>query len=659
MAEYKTPGVYIEETPHFPAAVIAVETALPAFIGYTEKAASGNTSLMLVATTIHSMLDYERLFGGPPPQDVTLWLDAQSNIVEAAANHAFYLYDSLRLFFRNGGAACVIVAVGDYHSEITQAALTQGLAAIEKVEEATLIAMPDAVTLADHGTSLYAAALAQSAGMYNRMTLCDLRHQPDQDSFEDEAAYFRDHIGNEHLKYGAAYGPWLIASFAREPRLGKLTLKCRLGDAAGQASNETVLLPESLTADATIKSKISDIYLIERACNSITAYEAGLLKNALTLEQAAANLLTGSSDVAGSSDTASDYQAGLQAQSHWFLTLLESLSTVATDCPESTLVKVASTITGQAQARMAPTLRLLVAHHHALLSHTGITLIDEAASCLLLGLKDKAAMLALGPLPDVEAQYTAAPADIARVRLTLAALQDMIATASDWFRQIKLSSEATRRALNQDLYATFALFRAWADHSTRLLNTLPPSGAIAGICAQVDASRGVWKAPASVTVAEVLEPAVHVNDNESDQYNVHASGKSINLIREFPGKGTWVWGARTLAGNDNEWRYVSTRRFFGMVEASIANSLQSFVFEPNDANTWVKVTAVIGNFLTSLWRQGALQGSKPEHAFFVNAGLGKTMTALDVSEKRLIVEIGLAVVRPAEFIIARIKLTVQ
>jgi hypothetical protein len=654
MAEYKTPGVYIEETPHFPASIEAVETALPAFIGYTEKAFSQDaSSLALVARRIHSLSDYERLFGGPPPQAVTLWLDAQSNIEDARVNQAFYMYDSLRLFFSNGGDACMIVSVGDYNSEITQEALAQGLAAIGKAAEPTIIVMPEAVTLADHGVSLYKDALTQCAGMYNRMTLCELPPHTVMQGFEDEVDYFRDHIGTEHLRYGAAYGPWLIASFPREPGLGKLTLKCRLGDAAGQTTNETVLLPESLTADATIKSKISDIYLIERACNLLNDSEAGLLKNAVVLEQAVAIL------IGNASDTASDYQAGLQAQSRWFFALLDSLLTVAVDCPDSQRVKVASTITGQAQARMANALRLLVAHHHALLAHTGITLIDEAASCLLLGLKDQTAILALGILPDVEAQYTAAPADIARVRLALAALESVTGTAIDWFRQIKLSTTATQRALNQDLYASFTLFRTWTDRSTRLLNTLPPSGAIAGICAKVDASRGVWKAPASVTVADVMEPALHFNDGQTDQYNVHESGKSINLIREFPGKGTWVWGARTLAGNDNEWRYVSTRRLFGMVEASIANGLQSFVFEPNDANTWVKVTALISNFLTSLWRQGALQGSKPEHAFFVNAGLGKTMTALDVSEKRLIVEIGLAAVRPAEFIIVRIQLNLQ
>jgi phage tail sheath protein FI len=131
------------------------------------------------------------------------------------------------------------------------------------------------------------------------------------------------------------------------------------------------------------------------------------------------------------------------------------------------------------------------------------------------------------------------------------------------------------------------------------------------------------------------------------------AGKSVNAIRYFTGKGTLVFGARTLAGNDNEWRYVPVRRFFNMVEESCKKSTEPFVFEPNDANTWVKIQGMIENFLTTLWRQGALQGVKPEHAFYVAVGLGKTMTSLDILEGRLIVEIGMAVVRPAEFIILR------
>ncbi|TNE57305.1 MAG: phage tail sheath family protein [Bacteroidetes bacterium] len=183
---------------------------------------------------------------------------------------------------------------------------------------------------------------------------------------------------------------------------------------------------------------------------------------------------------------------------------------------------------------------------------------------------------------------------------------------------------------------------------------MPPSSSMAGIYAATDNSRGVWKAPANVSVNAVIKPTIQFSNVEQDQMNVDAtSGKSVNAIRAFIGKGTLVWGARTLAGNDNEWRYVNVRRFFNFVEESVKKATEQFVFEPNDANTWVKVQAMIENFLTTLWRQGALQGVKPEHAFYVAVGLGKTMTPLDILEGRMIIEIGMAAVRPAEFIILR------
>ncbi len=114
-----------------------------------------------------------------------------------------------------------------------------------------------------------------------------------------------------------------------------------------------------------------------------------------------------------------------------------------------------------------------------------------------------------------------------------------------------------------------------------------------------------------------------------------------------------VWGARTLAGNDNEWRYVPVRRLFIFIEESVKKATEPVIFEPNDANTWAKTKGMIENFLSGLWRDGALAGATQEHAFFVKAGLGETMSALDILEGRMIIEIGIAAVRPAEFIILR------
>jgi uncharacterized protein len=181
---------------------------------------------------------------------------------------------------------------------------------------------------------------------------------------------------------------------------------------------------------------------------------------------------------------------------------------------------------------------------------------------------------------------------------------------------------------------------------------LYPSAAMAGVYARVDRNRGVWKAPANVSLNLVSGPAVILTDEEQAGLNVDPnSGKSINAIRNFHGKGTIVWGARTLAGNDNEWRYIPVRRLFIFIEESIKKATEPVVFEPNDANTWAKTRSMIENFLTGLWRDGALAGATPEEAFFVKVGLGQTMNSNDILEGRMIIEVGLAAVRPAEFII--------
>lgn len=189
---------------------------------------------------------------------------------------------------------------------------------------------------------------------------------------------------------------------------------------------------------------------------------------------------------------------------------------------------------------------------------------------------------------------------------------------------------------------------------------LPPSAAVAGVYASVDRDRGVWKAPANVSLVEVIEPIVKITEEEQDLLNVDAtSGKSINAIRSFSGKGTLVWGARTLAGNDNEWKYVPVRRLFLMIEESARKATSFAVFEPNDATTWLKVKGMIESFLYGLWERGALAGPTPAAAYFVNVGLGKTMTNRDVLEGVMNVEIGVAAVRPAEFIVLRFSHKMQ
>lgn len=189
---------------------------------------------------------------------------------------------------------------------------------------------------------------------------------------------------------------------------------------------------------------------------------------------------------------------------------------------------------------------------------------------------------------------------------------------------------------------------------------LPPSAAVAGQIVRNDREKGLWKAPANISLNAVISPMKQVTQVEQDQFNVDAeTGKSINVIRNFHGRGTMIWGARTLAGNDNEWRYISVRRLFTTAENAIRQGSEWAVFEPNDANTWLRLKTMIEVYLQGLWRDGALAGAKPKDAFFVKVGLGITMTPQDILNGILRIEVGIAAQRPAEFIILKVSQMMQ
>ncbi|NER48994.1 MAG: phage tail sheath family protein [Symploca sp. SIO1A3] len=402
MPTYKTPNVYVEEISTLPPSVAEVSTAIPAFIGYTNKAQKGTTDLTNVPTRISSWIDYEQWFD---PKD--------DNNTNHTKPQDYLMYYALRMYFDNGGGSCYIVSVGDYSSEKTKSQFEQGLEALKKEDEPTLIMLTDATTLsAQDYYELCQKALQQCFALKDRFTVIDLVQKPTNDTeSKDDVEYFRNFtLSKESLPYGAAYYPYLKTS-----------------------------------------------------------------------------------------------------------------------------------------------------------------------------------------LKDNEGNYV----------------------------------------------------------------VLPPSAAIAGVYARVDRQRGVWKAPANEGLLSVIGPVVKITNDEQENLNVDSSGKSINAIRSFTGKGTLVWGARTLAGNDNEWRYISVRRLFNLIEESIQKATMFAVFEANTALTWLKVRTMIESYLEGLWRQGAFAGATAEQAFFVNIGLGQTMTSDDINEGRMIVEIGVAAVRPAEFIILRFSHKLQ
>ncbi|WP_337048366.1 phage tail sheath family protein [Serratia liquefaciens] len=189
-----------------------------------------------------------------------------------------------------------------------------------------------------------------------------------------------------------------------------------------------------------------------------------------------------------------------------------------------------------------------------------------------------------------------------------------------------------------------AVFYPWCTLASG--EAVPPSAIAAAAIAQTDRARGVWKAPANQAVNGVT-PMFAVSDDFQGTYN---QGKTLNMIRTFSGLGTVVWGARTLEDSDN-WRYIPVRRLFNAVERDIQKALNKLVFEPNSQPTWQRVKAAVDSYLHGLWQQGALAGSTPADAWFVQVGKDLTMTQEEINQGTMIIKIGLAAVRPAEFII--------
>jgi phage tail sheath protein FI len=206
------------------------------------------------------------------------------------------------------------------------------------------------------------------------------------------------------------------------------------------------------------------------------------------------------------------------------------------------------------------------------------------------------------------------------------------------------------KGIGDSSYAAF--YYPWivtSDPRTGARKLIPPGGHVLGVYARSDTERGVFKAPGNEIVRGVLNVEFDINDATQDDLNP----KGVNVIRSFPSRGIRVWGARTITSNAL-WKYVSVRRLFIFLEHSIYDGTQWVVFEPNDDRLWARVKDTIRLFLRSQWRAGALFGRTEEEAFFITCDRNVTMTQDDILNGRLICEIGIAPVRPAEFVIFRI-----
>lgn len=660
---YKTPGVFIEEIPKFPPSIAAVETAIPAFIGYTQLAEKRGEPLIGIPTKISSLLEYATYFGeGITPKAIdVVTTDATNNYavqaIQIDGDKRFYLYDSVRLFYDNGGGDCYIISAGLY--DTTNGAvigeqdgdpmgMLTALFAAEKEDEPTILLFPDAVSMPEASFySLQQAALMQCAKLQDRVAVLDLQENK-TDELEDAIENFRNAIGINALKYGMAYAPWIYTSYPREVDFSVLQVYDDKNKTPADKLDLKTLTsdPDTNAMVANLENTIADVATVQAKNDSIKAGSGTMMDKLMTLVDSV-NGATNDGEAKTALNDLIDFvrDATLDIYTSWKDTTVYKGNSINNDI--LSYGKSPALWKGAVSSLLGTELNNDV---NALTENDDVAVTALYAS---LGATSWAGDLS-GVVGSSKAYSSGGATAVQQAKSMAIDVRASFSQLVNYINTIQSAANAYKKAAQDLLYEKHPYISKWVAAIQRELSKVPPSGAVVGVYARVDEARGVWKAPANESLNNVTGPAYNVSAEEQGGMNVDpTAGKSINIIRSFIGRGTLVWGARTLAGNDNEWRYVNVRRFFNMVEESSKKAAGQFVFEPNDANTWVKVQGMIENFLTTLWRQGALQGAKPEHAFYVSVGLGKTMTALDILEGRMIVEIGMAVVRPAEFIILR------
>jgi phage tail sheath protein FI len=643
----KTPGVYVTEFPAFPPTVAGVNTAVPCFIGYTAKAEDPVTkkSLTMEAVPILSMAEYLATFGAgkslasnyqvnlaasPGPdadfkamsgqlKDDKITLEpllACSVAHQGSSDESkgrFNLYLSMQMFYANGGGFCYVISVGDYSQDKTKQVLLDGLDQARAIHDATMIVVPDACLLpdADYG-AVVAGMLAQAGDLRNRVAILDLPSATqitDPKTLKAKALSFYETISSaqDAFSYGAAYGPAVQSSFFSADDMDFQVLADPVG---ASKSPNNLPMNHLLTSQAValylsdsdklndVLDKIAQAYPITDATTPLDASKLSQICNA-------------------------DGRAVLRKQEGdpAFADAIGALKCLAT---------VAIPLSAPASSASAP----------APASETqgsgggGGDAGSEGKP------QEGGATQPPSSSPN-DASGTGSAPTSGQPATGLCAIASKDAAAG-----------AKINAANLDKYLNNAtpILQQVEQVVANRINVLPPSAILAGVWTKSDGSNGVWNAPANLALNMVVRPLVLLNDQEQGDYNMPPNGQSISILRALPGRGTVVWGARTLDGNSNDTRYIQVRRTLIYIEQSIKQSLQSFVFAPNDAKTWTTVTSMISNFLTTLWQAGGLMGTKPEEAFTVACGVPTTMTGLDVLNGYMIVNVSLQLIRPAEFI---------
>ena len=550
MSYFKTPGVYIKEQDAFGSSVVAVPTAVPAFIGYTQRADIDGNSQLMKAVKIRTFPEFREVFGGGPNTqfDINIGADGVMNL--NPVSDKYFMYSGINGFYANGGGQMYVVSIGTYGDEVDSEKMLQAIELLTRESEPTLLVIPDAVLLEkDDCYSIYKTML-QHCGikMKSRFAILDVYGGHNEKSMDKDIQDFREGVGSNALAFGAGYYPWV----------------------------HTTLTPAS---EVDYRRIADSDKLIKILMDNVKEAMFGGGGGAANPKMAEANKLI----------------ASIKAD-------LSNLDDVGK--------KLAAIDKGFTKPK------------------------DKDAAKVKAALSAKAKELLAGEGAAVDPNSPEGR-KLAQIEAAINRIKD---------------DSDDPKAVHSVVASLAPIYKTILKNVRESMNLVPPSGIMAGVYSLVDNTEGVHKAPANVSLNSVIKPSVNINSDDQEDLNSPLSGKAINAIRSFVGKGVLVWGARTLDANSQDWRYIPVRRTMIMIQQSIKNAVEAYVFEPNVSRTWLKLKTSIENFLGDVWKNGSLAGASPTQAYEVNVGLGSTMTPNDILEGIMRISVKCAITRPAEFI---------
>jgi uncharacterized protein len=667
VVQYKTPGVYIEELDAFPPSIVGVETAVPVFIGYTETAEKNGRSAYLQPIRIASMADYKAVFGDAFEPHFTLTDPAAETALakakadeKTAAKNLQDAKDALPNATDKTAAQTLI----DDKQKLYNAAQTSTRTAENDVKTERLgpadVALGERRFTLDYGKIrhyLYNALrlfYANGGGSCYIVSVGEYLKEIELKPFQDGLAAVQDLVGPTMLvipeavllskvDYGTLVADMLKQCLAKQDRVAILDIwappdfstknlddvvkefRGALGGVPSAALKYGMAYAPFLRTSIVDPSELDYTNFSELKDGTPGPLAWALLAEANRLypdekkDQKKPELMDKSADTKQEgAETKGAETKGAETKG-------------AETKPEGAETKGAET--KGAETKGAETKQSTA---------TGTQVTKPPPAWLASVPKE---LTLTTKAREIGTSYLTAMAEVEQAN------KDKTLTRDEYWAQVKKINEG----LTAQVPALKEIYKAMAAK----LGLLPPSAAMAGIYTQNDTLRGVWNAPANVGLSAVIAPMLSFSNKMQENLNMPTDGLAINAIREFVGRGTLVWGARTLDGNSNDWRYIQVRRALIYIEQSVELALNKFVFEPNVGRTWVTVASMVGGFLRGVWQAGGLMGATPNEAFSVQCGLGSTMTAQDVLEGRMIVQIKLQMVRPAEFIVLTFQQQMQ